>query len=602
MKVRLSLAAAVLGISASTISPTTPAHALEKAKIQARASASQPVQFNVYMPVQHGDELDQLIIDLHNPASPQYREWLTPAQFNERFAPDQALINTITKELHAKGLEVTDVHPHYLRVQGNVGAVERAFSTQIAQAAFANGRTTLAATMPMTLTPALASMGAVVAGFSSTIHMHSHSRVVSALPENRYSPHGPYWFTDLKQAYDFPSYQVYTGKGVKIGILMSGGFNPPDMTKYFSHEKLATPSISEVKIFGGAPFDPNSSGSTEAHLDIQQSGGMAPKAQIILFNLPDLSDAAILAGLTTIIETNAVDVVNMSFGGPELFYTPEYNGGVDERGILAVYDALFKQGNAQGITFVASSGDQGALPAPPPACFDPNADPTCGAFRASVEVPAASPHVTGVGGTNLVTTFNATSPNLDSAYIKENAFGDPLMADIFYGTPATGGFWGSGGGKSIYFKKPVYQRLVSTGSDFRTVPDLALHMGGCPFGAVSPCGPDRSSVVVAIGGQFFLVIGTSASAPDFAGLTALKIERLGTRLGNENFDIYALAAAENEGSGPRVFRDDINGFNGKYHTKDGYNLVIGNGTLRGKNFILAPNVPSAGIPQTPSNP
>jgi hypothetical protein len=33
-----------------------------------------------------------------------------------------------------------------------------------------------------------------------------------------------------------------------------------------------------------------------------------------------------------------------------------------------------------------------------------------------------------------------------------------------------------------------------------------------------------------------------------------------------------------------------------------YNRVLGNGTVYGKNFILAPTVPPAGIPQTPSNP
>ena len=91
------------------------------------------------------------------------------------------------------------------------------------------------------------------------------------------------------------------------------------MDLYFGHEKLATPTIQEVKVHGGAPFDPN--GSFETALDIQQSGGMAPKATIVLYNLPDLFDSNILDGLTNIIESNRVDVVNMSFSGPELGYT-----------------------------------------------------------------------------------------------------------------------------------------------------------------------------------------------------------------------------------------------------------------------------------------
>jgi hypothetical protein len=39
-----------------------------------------------------------------------------------------------------------------------------------------------------------------------------------------------------------------------------------------------------------------------------------------------------------------------------------------------------------------------------------------------------------------------------------------------------------------------------------------------------------------------------------------------------------------------------------YTTPTGYNRVLGNGTLNGTNFLLAPFVPVAGTPQTPSNP
>jgi subtilase family serine protease len=210
-----------------------------------------------------------------------------------------------------------------------------------------------------------------------------------------------------------------------------------------------------------------------------------------------------------------------------------------------MYDDLFRQGNAQGITFVASSGDSGASPIPAASCFDPAAEKGCGGFLLSVELPASDPHMTGVGGTNLVTTMNATS--LNSKYVSEAAFGDLLTEDIFFGTPASGAFWGSGGGDSVVFNRPEYQVLAHTGSKFRTVPDLSLHMGGCPPGSVAPCGPDRSADVLVIGSDQFNVVGTSASAPDFAGLTALKIERFGTRLGNENYDIYSFRTLQRNG-------------------------------------------------------
>jgi subtilase family serine protease len=266
-------------------------------------------------------------------------------------------------------------------------------------------------------------------------------------------------------------------------------------------------------------------------------------------------------------------------------------------------DDLFAQGNAQGITFVASSGDSGALSAIPLACFDPKATSTCGSFLASAEFPASSPNVTGVGGTNLATTFTGAPGNLNSAYISEQAFPDPLAADIFYGTPATGGIWASGGGDSIIFRKPNFQKLVHTGNaHFRTVPDLSLHMGGCPQGALS-CSPEDSADIAIIGGTAFGAIGTSASAVDFTGLTALAVQRFGTRLGNENLYIYSLAAVQSAGLGFKVFRTGIPGFDGLFSTTPkGYNRVLGNGTIKGTDFLLAPLIPTAGIPQTPSNP
>ena len=118
-------------------------------------------------------------------------------------------------------------------------------------------------------------------------------------PQNRTSTTGGYWFDDLKQAYSYPSYKVLTGKGVTIGILMTPGFNPRDMTLYFSHEKIAVPHITTFNVEGGAPYNVNE--AAETHIDIQHSGGMAPKANIILYNMPDLDDDSILAGLTDIV-------------------------------------------------------------------------------------------------------------------------------------------------------------------------------------------------------------------------------------------------------------------------------------------------------------
>jgi kumamolisin len=129
---------------------------------------------------------------------------------------------------------------------------------------------------------------------------------------------------------------------------------------------------------------------------------------------------------------------------------------------------------------------------------------------------------------------------------------------------------------------------------------VSMHMGGCPVGSVQPCGPDRSSDVTALGGGFYLLIGTSASSPEFAGLQAMQDQLLGTRTGNVNYLLYALAAIGSVGNGP-IFHNNIPGNNG-YPSSRGYNYVVGNGTPYGSQYAFDPFGPLAGNPQSPSNP
>jgi subtilase family serine protease len=571
--------------------------AAEKAQIQGRVAASQPVAFEVYIPIQKRDQLEKDLQAMHNPDSPTYHKWMTPAEFHAKYGATPAQLAAIKDQLTASGLEATIVSGHRVHVTGPGSMVERALGTSLKNGAFANGRQVVVASQAMTPPDAMTQVGAKVVGLSGTIRMrtHSHTRI---LPDNRYASYGGYWFDDLKQAYRFPSYIGNTGKGATIATLTDGAYIPSDMTQYFGHEKLAVPKISEVQVAGGSPVNPD---TFETNLDLQQAGGIAPGAKIVHYNLPDLSDNSIIDGLSQIITENKVDIVSMSFGEAELFYTAEYNDGVDFTYIPKIYDDLFAQGNAQGISFAASSGDSGALSAVPLVCFD--GGPNCGAAIASANFPASSPHVTAVGGTNLTTSYDGGATK-NSNYVSEEAFGDPLSKDIFYGTSASGMYWGSGGGDSILFKKPLYQTYVDTGNaKYRTVPDLALHMGGCPGGVLGACNPADSFDYEVVGGLYYGSIGTSASAPDLAGLAALAVEREGHRLGNVNYLLYTLGYLQNAGVQIKPFKKGIPGFNGKYFTSAKfYNRVIGLGTVNGVDILLDPWGKVAGTPQTPSNP
>ncbi|HMD50530.1 MAG TPA: S53 family peptidase [Bryobacteraceae bacterium] len=599
-RIAQNVAVATLGIAvlhAQKLTPTSP------------ASASQTVQFQVLLPLANSSLLDQLISDLNTSGSWNYHQWLTPQQFQAQFGPSQQTMTQVSNALAQFGLAASATHTHGIQFQGSVAAVQQAFGVQLWNATSPTGSQKIVTTQPLKLPPALAQAGAQVTAFSPVIYQHVHSKNMGMLtqPLNRFSPAGPYFFDDIKQAYDFPSVQFLNGKGSTIGIVMASDVLDSDLALYFGFEGVTPPKLVRVPVDGGAPFNINNGASFEASLDVQQAGGMALGATIVLYNIPDLSDQSIFDAYETIVETNAVDIVSSSFGGPEGVFTAAYNGGTDFTGILRMFDDLIRQGNAEGITFVASSGDNGGLGLPSLEYFT---GPNPGVFLPGVEWPASLPHVTAVGGTNLVTSSIANS--LQSTYVSENAFGDPLIPyDPFgIGNTASGGYWGSGGGSSVVFSKPFYQFFVNTGSAMRSVPDVSMQMGGCPLGIAAKCGSmftppfQESFVITAVGGNFFGLIGTSVAAPEFAGLLALERQNLGTRLGNVNFQIYAQAGVQSFLPFLPAFHQNIPGFNGLFSSSSsgGYNMVVGNGTPFGKNLIFAPLVPAAGNPQTPSNP
>jgi subtilase family serine protease len=230
--------------------------------------------------------------------------------------------------------------------------------------------------------------------------------------------------------------------------------------------------------------------------------------------------------------------------------------------------------------------------------------------------------VTAVGGGNLITT--ATASSLNSAYVRESAFGDPEAPyDIYgFGQNVSGGYWGAGGGVSSIFAKPLYQVLANTGSShWRTLPDVGMQVGGLGFSGVTcealSCSPDDSSVLTAygvgLGGGYYYTIGTSVSSPEFVGALALFEQQFGKhhRQGNANYYLYlagfiqTLAGGVNAPPAFQYFHRNIPGFDGAYNASYpsyNYNYIYGNGSPDVRKLFGLTAYPAAGLPQTPSNP
>ena len=346
---------------------------------------------------------------------------------------------------------------------------------------------------------------------------------------------------------------------------------------------------------GSGPFNPTTADAEEASLDTQMSLGTAPGAQETLYNIPDLTFAAIADAYAAIDDDNSVDVVSSSFGGCERDFLPAYNGGQDCTNIPRMLHQLFLQGNAQGITFLASSGDSGAVPCLSAAFVE---NPTNGtSFIEGVETPASDPNVTGVGGTNLVTVPTPTVN--DVTYSQENAQFDPLLPAAFHVGPSeivtvNNNTWGSGGGYSILFGKPLYQLFSNTTRPGRAVPDVSLMMGGCPGGADIDAGacsePTSADIIWVGGGLAFLDRHQFLLARDGRRPRARRRAQRPPRQRQPAHLQHVLPANSDRAayaSRLQVFHRNIKGNNNGFKVKpgDAFSTVLGNGTLNVKNFL-----------------
>ena len=666
MRIRSAAPGVALGaLTLASLALVQSASAAKHMQSLGAADQSAVTHFRVYLPLTHTDALEKLLQSQTDTASPNYHQWLTPAQFKQQFGPSRSDVAKTKQLLQSAGFKVVGENTQNLEVEGPVAAVEKMFNTQLERVQVKPGHTSLAAVNHhLTLPQSLAAMGAVIPEFAPHLLAHVHSHVLKPManaaplalnptgginPAARLSTaDGFYYANDLNEAYSFPSFQTQVtplfshkklqiaGVGARIGIVISSVINPADVAAsfnstvstsatdvdvqaYSANSNLPVPTVTIRPVDGGSgAFDPNSDDSAEASLDTQMSLGTAPGATETLYNLPALTDAEVIAGYTAVNEDNIVDVVSSSFGECELDFTAAYNNGTDFTSILKTFHSLFQQGNAQGITFLASSGDNGA-----PSCVSQTfanspvlIDGTN--FVLGVQNPADDPNVTAVGGTNLQTV---ASPGVnDSTYLSENADFDPrLPVQFLLPDGSVGGIgnntWGSGGGFSQVFAKPAYQFLVNTGSNVhRAVPDVSLMMGGCP-GDADLAAQDctllpRSAVIVWIGGRPNLLIGTSSSSPEMAGVLALAVELNRGRLGNVNPLIYGLSAVQTIAGGVHApkslqfFNRNISGDNNGFKVKPGqaFSEVLGNSTLNVKNFLLLQGAPAAGTPSTPSNP
>jgi kumamolisin len=332
----------------------------------------------------------------------------------------------------------------------------------------------------------------------------------------------------VAQVYNFPPAPSGTsaGAGQTIGIIeLGGGYNPTDLTNYFSQTiGVKPPTVTDVTLDGGSndPTNPNSA-DAEVLLDIEVAGSVAPGASIAVYFTTNTDQGFQDAISTAVHDTaNNPSVISISWGGPESTWSQT---------AINSMDSTCQSAAALGITITVASGDNGS---------------TDGETGNNVDFPASSPNVLGCGGTALT------------------ASNGQRLSEVVWNDQASGG-GASGGGVSAVFSLPSWQANLgvpaSGSAGGRGVPDVA--------GDASPA----TGYQILVDGEQEIVGGTSAVAPLWAGLIAVLNQQLGAHVGFLNPRLYPLGEAP--------FFDITSGNNGAFSAGAGWDPCTGLGSPNG---------------------
>jgi kumamolisin len=358
-------------------------------------------------------------------------------------------------------------------------------------------------------------------------------RTIDGRPQIVYTP------LEIGRLYNFPAGTDGTGQTLAI-VSLGGSCRSADFETYFAELGLAMPQISHVRVDGGEinpVVETPTKFDLEVTLDLQISGALAPGAQIVNYFATN-NGPGILKALQAAIHAPTVPtVISLSWGSPEITYSGQL--------AIAMND-LFADAVALGITVCAASGDSGS-----------GSGMRDGGSH--VNFPASSPYVLACGGTTLIA--------------------DPSTNTIHSETTWNAGAGAAtGGGVSGVFDLPTWQQTAGVPPRFGTnepgrgIPDVAANADG------------NTGYQIMLHGKPACIGGTSAATPLWAALICRLTQALGRPVGLLQPLIYHDLQANAVTAG---FRDVLQGDNGSYAAKPGWDPNTGLGSPHGENLLAA---------------
>ncbi|MBB6188440.1 protease pro-enzyme activation domain-containing protein [Rhodanobacter sp. MP7CTX1] len=562
--------------------------------------------------------MEQLIANQHNPQSSRFQQWLTPGQFGEAFGVVDSDVAAVTAWLSSQGFTVNSVYPNKTQIDfsGTAAQVSEAFHTQEAIYTIQGAPHLANATdisIPSALQPVVAGVMGLTDLHATAFHKKSNVAQWDASKKSFFpvdkstsaagNPIGQAVTfapgqrglvpNDMTTMYGIKPLRAsgITGKGITIAVVEDNDMVPGDWYNFVGVFDLGQYGGTFAQI-NPAPssganncFDPNavfgySGDDGETLLDAEWATAIAPGANIVVASCSDFEPGFVSAtsnffGGVFIAASNLInggarpDIISASYGYGEYF--------TDSASKTAI-DLMWAQADAEGISVFVATGDSGSNPSFNGGLING------GQGNSAVDASslATSPHVTGVGGTDLADVLDGTTSAYFAArppsavggsalsYVPEipwnNSCGNTVAAKAagfsngvafctydlqwdlagHYLTSEAGS-----GGPSSVDAKPAWQKQIHNAAQdqSRDLPDVSLFAGS--YGGHTwvitctsnyPCSPDFNSPVALSG-------GTSLATPMFAGIQALIDQGLAAHglnvdQGNVAPTLYALAAKE----------------------------------------------------------
>ncbi len=321
--------------------------------------------------------------------------------------------------------------------------------------------------------------------------------------------------TGVAKPFDFPVQHGCNGLGYTAAVVIDDPVNTSYVATYLSAAGVTqTGTINNEAVDGGGSGD-----DAETDLDVQTISGLAPGANIIVYDIGSLGDQQIEDAYNKVLTDAKATAVNSSFGGCES----------SDVSFADSTNSIAEQGAAEGVEFSASSGDSGSN--------------ECNGSL-GVSAPAGGPYFSSIGGIDFTDTSGG------------------VLTSVTMGSVS--GYSG-GGGVSTVFALPSYQSgitgMITSG---RNQPDISL-----PF----------YPVAVYTGGSWGEYLGTSWSSPASVALIVEANELHSAKLGWVDPTIYSLFSQTGYST---YYTPCTSGNNGAYSCNASrYNQAAGIGAPKG---------------------